>query len=174
MAYVNVLCVHVVFAHRLEFRFNACFIRDIQRVYMRLMEMVRAQLHTSLMHFCINGFCFSTSIAARDIYHGNPIQRITYTIQTPLSSTPPPIELHHEMMRRKLSSFIAHPDPFTRASNRYFRMYQAKEIFHCSFDLCLDNNIVMIIVVGLLHSNKMKIPRLNIVNHSTIGWVICE
>lgn len=141
---------------------------------MRLMEMVRAQLHTSLMHFCINGFCFSTSIAARDIYHGNPIQRITYTIQTPLSSTPPPIELHHEMMRRKLSSFIAHPDPFTRASNRYFRMYQAKEIFHCSFDLCLDNNIVMIIVVGLLHSNKMKIPRLNIVKHSTIGWIICE
>lgn len=30
----------------------------------------RAQSHACLMQKCINGFCFSTSIAASDIYHG--------------------------------------------------------------------------------------------------------
>lgn len=124
--------------------------------------MVRAQLHTSLMHFCINGSCFSTSIAARDIYHGNPIHcvhRIRFKHQlkciTKWCDANYPHSLHILIHLREHRIDI-------------LECYQARENFHCSFDLCPDNNIVMIIVVSLSHSNKMKIPR-QIVNHSTIG-----
>lgn len=62
------------------------------RVYMRLMErclnwLSSAQSHACLMHFCINGFCFSTSIAARDIYHG--IKQRVYIHALRPASTPP-------------------------------------------------------------------------------------
>lgn len=98
---------------------NACFIREMNKVSLYAVDgdtwHGSAQSHACLMHFCINGFCFSTSIAARDIYHGI---NITY------------MQAHHYHHHRhrhhhhtcgciskwcdgKLHLFIAYPHPFS-------------------------------------------------------------
>lgn len=134
------------------------------------------------MHSSINGFCFSKSIAAGDIYHGQPYSTYIYiyimdcrnTFIQPSLESPPPISIHLEMMRYANYPHPLHIQIYSRAMNQYIRMYQAKDNskFHCSFDLSLGNNrVVMMIVVSLSLCNKIEIPQPNIVNHNyTIEW----
>lgn len=138
---------------------------------------VRAELHATLMHSSINGFCFSKSIAAGDIYHGQPYSTYIYiyimdcrnTFIQPSLESPPPISIHLEMMRYANYPHPLHIQIYLRGMNQYIRMYQAKDNskFHCSFDLYLGNNrVVMMIVVSLSLCNKIEIPQPNIVNHN--------